>query len=221
MIVLKWVFPVFLVVLAAVHLISCWRGDDDLRKPTKVALMPVVALAYLAFSCTPSLWVVAGLLFGCLGDLFLLWPLKKKFFVLGTSSFFLGHVCYLIFIYTHYVIRVGWVWIVVISAVYAAGAAFVYANSRRNIPRALRPLALAYMLMLCVLSVSLFLPLVTAFAWGKLVAFFGATFFLVSDGVLCDMLFAKKAEPTKQNFVVMLTYILAQTLLAVGFAACP
>lgn len=221
MIVLKWLFPVFLAALAVVHLISCWRGDDDLRKPTKVALMPVVALAYLAFSCTPSLWVVAGLLFGCLGDLFLLWPLKKKFFVLGTSSFFLGHVCYLIFIYTHYVIRVGWVWIVVISAVYAAGAAFVYANSRRNIPRALRPLALAYMLMLCVLSVSLFLPLVTAFAWGKLVAFFGATVFLASDGVLCDMLFAKKAEPTKQNFVVMLTYILAQTLLAVGFAACP
>lgn len=50
---------------------------------------------------------------------------------------------------------------------------------------------------------------------------FGATFFLASDGALCDMLFVKKAEPTKQNFVVMLTYILAQTLLAVGFAACP
>ena len=75
--------------------------------------------------------------------------------------------------------------------------------------------------MLCVLSVSLILPLLTAFWWGKLVAFFGATFFLASDGVLCDMLFVKKAEPTKQNFVVMLTYILAQVLLAVGFAACP
>ncbi len=221
MIVLKWLFPVFLAALAVVHLISCWRGDDDLRKPTKVALMPVVALTYLAFANTPSLWVVAGLLFGCLGDLFLLWPLKKKFFVLGTSSFFLGHVCYLIFIYTHYVIRVGWVWIVVISAVYAAGAAFVYANSRRNIPRALRPLSLAYMVMLCTLSISVFLPLVTAFTWGKLAAFLGASSFLASDGVLCDMLFIKKAEPTKQNFVVMLTYILAQTLLAVGFAACP
>ena len=118
MIVLKWVFPVFLAVLAIVHLISCWRGDDDLRTPTKVALMPVVALAYLAFARMPSLWVVAGLLFGCLGDLFLLWPLKKKFFALGTSSFFLGHVCYLIFIYTHYVIRVSWIWIVVVGVVY-------------------------------------------------------------------------------------------------------
>ena len=38
MIVLKWVFPVSLAVLAIVHLVSCWRGDDDLRKPTKVAL---------------------------------------------------------------------------------------------------------------------------------------------------------------------------------------
>ena len=75
MIVLKWVFPVSLAVLAIVHLVSCWRGDDDLRKPTKVALMPVVALAYLAFARMPSLWVVAGLLFGCLGDLFLLRPL--------------------------------------------------------------------------------------------------------------------------------------------------
>ena len=76
MIVLKWLFPVFLAALAVVHLISCWRGDDDLRKPTKVALMPVVALTYLAFANTPSLWVVAGLLFGCLGDLFLLRPLS-------------------------------------------------------------------------------------------------------------------------------------------------
>lgn len=187
MIVLKWVFPVSLAVLAIVHLVSCWRGDDDLRKPTKVALMPVVALSYLAFARQPSLWVVAGLLFGCLGDLFLLWPLKKKFFALGTSSFFLGHVCYLIFIYTHYAVRISWIWIVVV----------------------------------CVLSVSLILPLLTAFWWGKLVAFFGATFFLASDGVLCDMLFVKKAEPTQQNFVVMCTYILAQTLLAIGFAACP
>lgn len=218
MIVLKWLFPVFLAALAVVHLISCWRGDDDLRKPTKVALMPVVALTYLAFANTPSLWVVAGLLFGCLGDLFLLRPLQKHFFALGTASFFLGHVCYLIFIYTHYAIRVGWVWIVVISAVYAAGAAFVYANSRRNIPRALRPLALAYMVMLCTLSISVFLPLVTAFAWGKLASFLGASFFLTSDGVLCDMLFTKKAEPTKQNFAVMGTYILAQVLLTMGFA---
>ena len=218
MIVLKWLFPVFLAALAVVHLISCWRGDDDLRKPTKVALMPVVALTYLAFAGTPSLWVVAGLLFGCLGDLFLLRPLQKHFFALGTASFFLGHVCYLIFIYTHYDIRDGWFWIVVISAVYAAGAAFVYANSRRNIPRALRPLALAYMVMLCTLSISVFLPLVTAFTWGKLASFLGASFFLTSDGVLCDMLFTKKAEPTKQNFAVMGTYILAQVLLTMGFA---
>lgn len=218
MIVLKWLFPVFLAALAVVHLISCWRGDDDLRKPTKVALMPVVALTYLAFANTPSLWVVAGLLLGCLGDLFLLRPLQKHFFALSTASFFLGHVCYLIFIYTHYAIRVGWVWIVVISAVYAAGAAFVYANSRRSIPRALRPLALAYMVMLCTLSISVFLPLVTAFTWGKLASFLGASFFLTSDGVLCDMLFTKKAEPTKQNFAVMGTYILAQVLLTMGFA---
>ena len=74
------------------------------------------------------------------------------------------------------------------------------------------------MVMLCTLSISVFLPLVTAFTWGKLASFLGASFFLTSDGVLCDMLFIKKAEPTKQNFAVMGTYILAQVLLTMGFA---
>ena len=177
--------------------------------------MPGVALTYLAFANTPSLWVVAGLLFGCLGDLFLLRPLQKHFFALGTASFFLGHVCYLVHIYTTYAVHVRWFWIVLVCAAYAAGIVVVYKGS---IPRALRPLALAYMVMLCTLSISVFLPLVTAFTWGKLAAFLGASFFLASDGVLCDMLFAKKAEPTKQNFAVMGTYILAQVLLAMGFA---
>lgn len=218
MIVLKWLFPVFLAALAVVHLISCWRGDDDLRKPTKVALMPVVALTYLAFANTPSLWVVAGLLFGCLGDLFLLRPLQKHFFALGTALFFLGHVCYLVHIYTTYAVHVRWFWIVLVCAAYAAGIVVVYKGSRKSIPRALRPLALAYMVMLCTLSISVFLPLVTAFTWGKLASFLGASFFLTSDVVLCDMLFTKKAEPTKQNFAVMGTYILAQVLLTMGFA---
>lgn len=218
MIVLKWLFPVFLAALAVVHLISGWRGDDDLRKPTKVALMPVVALTYLAFANTPSLWVVAGLLFGCLGDLFLLRPLQKHFFALGTASFFLGHVCYLVHIYTTYAVHVRWFWIVLVCAAYAAGIVVVYKGSRRSIPRTLRPLALAYMVMLSTLSISVFLPLVTAFTWGKLASFLGASFFLASDGVLCDMLFTKKAEPTKQNFAVMGTYILAQVLLTMGFA---
>ena len=187
-------------------------------KPTKIALMPVVALTYLAFANTPSLWVVAGLLLGCLGDLFLLRPLQKHFFALGTASFFLGHVCYLVHIYTTYAVHVRWFWIVLVCAAYAAGIVVVYKGSRRSIPRALRPLALAYMVMLCTLSISVFLPLVTAFTWGKLASFLGASFFLTSDGVLCDMLFIKKAEPTKQNFAVMGTYILAQVLLTMGFA---
>ena len=132
--------------------------------------------------------MVAGLLFGCLGDLFLLRPLQKHFFALGTASFFLGHVCYLVHIYTTYAVHVRWFWIVLVCAAYAAGIVVVYKGSRRSIPRALRPLALAYMVMLCTLSISVFLPLVTAFTWGKLAAFLGASFFLASDGVLCDAL---------------------------------
>ena len=222
MIVLKWVFPVFLAVLAIVHLISCWRGDDDLRKPTKVALMPVVALTYLAFSCTPSLWVVAGLLFGCLGDLFLLWPLKKKVLcprhvlVLPGSrvlpDFYLHALCHSRRLGLDRRDQRGLRRRCRVcvrqqpqkhSARAASAVAGIYAHALRA-EREPHPAAADGVL-------------VGASSW----RFFGATFFLASDGALCDMLFVKKAEPTKQNFVVMLTYILAQTLLAVGFAACP
>ena len=49
-------------------------------------------------------------------------------------------------------------------------------------------------------------------------AFLGATSFLVSDGILSNMLFVKKAEPPKQNFAVMATYTAAQVLLTAGWA---
>lgn len=214
----KAIFPVLLAVLALVQLVSCLRGKDAVRMPTKIFLMPFVALAYLSVAKEPSGWVVAGLLFGCLGDLALLWPLKPVPFVLGTISFALGHICYLIFLFSTFSITVKSVWIALIALVYLAGCVVVYVKSRPNIPRAVRPVPFPYMLLLASVSVCTLLALISNASLGCVMAFLGATSFLVSDGILSDMLFVKKAEPPKQNFAVMATYTAAQVLLTAGWA---
>lgn len=215
---IKLVFPILLAILAVAQLVSCLRGEDAVRMPTKIFLMPFVAMAYLAVAREPSLWVVAGLLFGCLGDLALLWPLKPVLFALGTCAFALGHVCYLIFLFSTATISVSPVWIVLISLIYLAGCIVVYIKSRPDIPRAVRPVPFPYMLVLSSVSVCTLLALISGASWGRALTFLGATSFLVSDGILSDMLFVKKAEPPKQNFAVMATYTAAQVLLTTGWA---
>lgn len=214
----KAIFPILLAILASVQLVSCLLGRDSVRKPTKIFLMPFVVLAYLAVAREPSVWVVAGLLFGCLGDLALLWPLKPVPFALGTCAFALGHVCYLIFIFSAYSITVKPVWITLIALAYLAGCIVVYLKSRPNIPQAVRIVPLPYMLILSSVSVCTLLALISSASWGAALAFVGATLFLASDGILSDMLFVKKVEPPKQNFAVMATYTAAQVLLAAGWA---
>lgn len=214
----KAVFPILLAVLALAHLVSCLCDKDSVRMPTKIFLMPFVALAYLSVAKEPSGWVVAGLMFGCLGDLALLWPLKPVPFALGTCAFALGHVCYLIFIFSTCPIAVKPIWITLIALVYLAGCIVVYLKSRPNIPRAVWPVPFPYMLILSSVSVCTLLALISSASWGRALAFLGATSFLASDGILSDMLFVKKAEPPKQNFAVMATYTAAQVLLAAGWA---
>lgn len=214
----KAIFPILLAILVVVQLVSCLCDRDSVRMPTKIFLMPFVALAYLSVAEEPSGWVVAGLLFGCLGDLALLWPLKPVPFALGTCAFALGHVCYLIFIFSTHSIAVKPVWIVLIALVYLAGCVVVYLKSRPNIPQAVRPVPFPYMLILSSVSVCTLLAFISSASWGHALAFLGATSFLASDGILSDMLFVKKAEPPKQNFAVMATYTAAQVLLTAGWA---
>lgn len=105
--------------------------------------------------------------------------------------------------------------------IYAAGAAFVYTGSRKNIPSALRPLALAYMLMLCVLSVSLPPAAADGVLVGQARGVFRRDVLPRFRRRAVRYALRQEGRAAKQNFVVMLTYILAQTLLAIGFAACP
>ena len=95
-------FRIFLTVyfiVIFVHLYACYFIQNELRKFTKVFLMPLLGILY--YLGTPSEKfsknVLTGILFGFLGDVLLLVDDPfSPLIVLGIVSFFIGHVLYVV-----------------------------------------------------------------------------------------------------------------------------
>lgn len=211
-------FPTLLLLTGVLHLYSCLKEKEKLRMISKPFLMPLLGVCWMLLAKQPSYLVLWGILLGGLGDIALLWPLKRKPFLCGLLFFLFGHICYLFYIFTSSRITTGIMWPVLTALVYLAGSLVVYVKTRKEIPPVLRIPSFMYMLALSALSACTLLVLISSPSPGKAVAFAGATLFLMSDGILSQMLFIKKEETGKLNFIVMLTYIGAQVLLALGWA---
>ncbi len=212
-------FPTILFLTSVLHLYSCLREKKKMRMISKPFLMPLLGICWVIFADRPSYLVLAGILLGGLGDIALLWPLKKGSFLLGVLFFFLGHLCYLTYIFKAYEISTSVFWMIFIALIYFSGSFFIYLKTRKEIPSALRIPSFMYMLALSSLSALSLLVLISAPDFRKAMSFLGASLFLVSDGILSQMIFVKKKESSMLNFIVMFTYISAQVLLAAGWAA--
>ncbi|NEB39065.1 lysoplasmalogenase [Streptomyces sp. SID14515] len=197
--------PVLLAFLlaAAVDLAGLLAGAETVHLVAKPLLMPLLA-GYAALRGGPRL-LVAALLFGWGGDVFLLADDDLAFLV-GMGSFAVGHVCYL----------------TLFGRVEGRG-------------RARAPLATGagYVLVLVVFLVLIWpdLPadlripltgyslLLTAMAWRAGVlgpyAAAGGALFLLSDALIATGI-ADWPQAPAPDFWVMLTYIAAQALLALG-----
>ncbi|MEW2070265.1 lysoplasmalogenase [Streptomyces sp. NPDC007346] len=200
-------------VAAAVDLAGLIAGIDVVHLVAKPLLMPLLA-GYAAVRGGPRL-LVAALLFGWGGDVFLLAD-NDLAFLLGMGSFAVGHVCYL--------------------TLFGRGRGRNRGPDRdRSLGRARTPLvtAIGYGTVLAVFLVLIWpdLPaelrapltgyslLLTATAWragvlGRYAAAGGALF-LLSDALIATGI-AEWPRLPAPDFWVMLTYIAAQFLLALG-----
>ena len=87
------ILAIYLIVVT-IHLYSCFHHHEELRKATKCLLMPFLALIYY-LGCPKekfSVIIIVAIIFGCLGDLFLI---IKNLFIFGVVSFLLGHLLYI------------------------------------------------------------------------------------------------------------------------------
>ncbi|MBT2504329.1 lysoplasmalogenase [Streptomyces sp. ISL-98] len=195
-------------VAALADLGSLVAGADAGHLIAKPLLMPLLA-AYAMLRGAPRL-LVAALLFGWGGDVFLLSDAEPAFMA-GMGSFAAGHVCYLVLFgrsrqRSNGVSRTY----PLLGAGYAVALVATVALLWPDLPVELRIPVAGYSLLL------------TAMAWRAsglgLYAGLGGALFLLSDTLIATGV-AEWPQLPAPDFWIMLTYVAAQCLLAMGVLA--
>ena len=199
------------------HLAACGLGKSRLRYVTKLLLMPLVAALYCALVDRPAPAVLAAMFCGWVGDFFMIYKHKDAFLAAGMVAFGVGHILY--------VAHIGVIAAAAEPRLFTALAAtlvpgavaiVIFAVLRRRIPKQLRLPGLLYGLLLASLGSAAFIAL-RAGAPGGAYLLAGGCLFLCSDGILSFETF-RDGDSNAADVAVMLTYIAAQTLLAIGFS---
>lgn len=199
-----------------IHLICCFRGSAGSAK-TKPLLISSLALFYLFAAEEPSMILFAALLASWAGDV-LLMPSGNKWFVAGGVSFLISHVLF-IFVYVPHILweRVAWPIVIPAACVYAAVSAGVMLSIRKDTPKAMIAPMFLYLAANSAMNLFALMMLISSPAAGPALAYAGAVCFFTSDSVLFLSRYHKKKNSIpKRGFIIMLTYILGEALIAFG-----
>ncbi len=215
---LRFLFLAVFLAASVFHLACCALGAKRLQGASKGFLMPLLAIAYLAFSWGESSPPVLGaILCGFLGDVLLLAPERRGRFLAGLGAFLLGHLFYAGALAERGGLPPLLPGVLLATALLLAGI-LAYVSLQKALGEMRVPVIayLAVILGMAFFALSLLLAGRTA---GSLLAAVGSVCFILSDYLLARSLFLREAEPSR-DFFVMLFYLAAQCCLAVGLAIC-
>lgn len=218
---IEYIFLILFACDSILHVMSVAKENQKLIYYTKPLLMPLVAL-YYTFASLPGNsfnWlIVAALLFGCGGDIFLMLKGKEINFLLGMVSFLLGHVFYIIAflmkIGTNFLFFVIFGPILLIPVIIILLLTFPkYKNSLGDmkIPVFVYMGAILFMHVSAILRVTYYSILSTYF----MLVYLGSIFFIFSDSLIAINEFSDRKVPNIRVYI-MSTYILGQFLIAFG-----
>ena len=203
-----WIAFAPYIVMSVVHVGALAVGADAIAGPTKLALMPLLALA-VAWAARGTTWttahtlVIAAIALSWIGDgaaTFLPWlptvPMMLLFFGLA-------HLCYIALFWRFLAVRPVPVWAVVYAAWWGVLLAVLWPHLGGLV---LAVAAYGLVLGGTAVAASRCRPLI---AWG-------GAFFLASDSILAFRLFLPDAMPDWTSPAVMFTYCLGQGLIAAG-----
>jgi uncharacterized membrane protein YhhN len=207
---------------AVVNEIAQYKNQQTLVYVAKPAVM-VFLFAWLAVTAGlsgPLLYFGLGIVFSLGGDIFLMLPDDKKWFLPGLVSFLLAHVFYILGL--NYIIPS----LNVFGIVLAISIALFVAQIYRRIAAGLHAsgqdkLRLPVLIYSIVISLMWLSALQTIFqpSWGttaSLLVSVGATLFVASDIILAWYRFV---NPIKNGRIInLITYHLGQILLIIGAA---
>lgn len=211
---LKLVLMVVFIAVSVFHLVTLFFKQTLIQSISKSLLMPTLLAMYI-FSAQNIYWsIVAALVLGCAGDIFLLDIKNLLRFRLGLASFLLGHIAYIVaFISFAQPFN-----IIALAVCFATAIAFgiimykvVHPNREMRIP------VVVYETVITAMAILAFQVYLNLGSLSGALIFAGSLCFLISDSVLARFTFVK--QPKYGQFLVMLTYIAAQFCIVLGFCA--
>lgn len=192
---------------------------------TKPLLMPLLLAFFVSSLLNFSVyevWFVIALVFGFLGDVFLMIPdpeKKRLGLKLGLSAFLLGHISYIVAFIINARGFILWQWWGMFLALPFIGAVSIaHPYITKNTGKMTKAVT-AYIFIICLMCISstfLFLPE----GWpnyqlGAIILYLGAWLFVVSDLFNGIGRFVKKFR--YERILTMFSYISSQLLIVLGF----
>jgi len=197
------------------HLLSIYYNLDQLRFYTKPLIC--LALIYLLYKETSlkkniEKIIASGLLFGCLGDTFLLF---QDQFVLGLASFLVGHLLYIFAFMKQTSPRQlakhkGYILVAGILATYSY---YLFTVLKPSLGPLKIPVVL-YIIVIALMAIFAFTRKHNVSFWSFLITFIAAILFMISDSILALNKFV--AYIANSGLMIMSTYILAQYGITFG-----
>ena len=210
---------IFFVLACLLNIVGKTLGWYALAAAVKPALMPLLALSVVVYALDHRIdrrsleLLVCAELFGCAGDIFLLSD-AFIFFAAGIVMFLVGHIFYLIQFGGRSWKGLGWkVWL---PSLVVMGVLVAVLINLLGIEGALLPPMAVYgsALMLLIFSTLCgFVRFPDKRSWGILLC--GACLFTFSDALIAAGTFGV-ADFDFLEGLIMLTYLSAQSLLAIG-----
>jgi len=199
-----------------------WRVGEYISKPFTMALL--IGCALLLPVTVANQWLAKlftiGLVFSLIGDVFLMRPNNKLWFLSGLTAFFCGHVAYILGMNNTLPPLSSWP--VLVAALVTAFFVIrvIIQGMVRNGKSSLIPPVKAYALVLALMFYS---GMTTFFRpdWsllGSIICVISATLFFISDSFLSYGLFVAVRENRVNRVIVMVTYFLAQIGLTLTIA---
>lgn len=204
----------FTYIFATISILEIISGTIGFREGVFLT-KPLIMLSIIVFYYLQSqkslekqdILMLIAFTFSWLGDMFLMFP-GEIFFILGLGSFLMTHLFY-IYIFSRNKGKVNWAARIFIPILSISVFSLIY----NHVEKGLLIPVLVYMLAISTMAITAS-ERQTSIESFRFV-FVGAMLFVISDSFLAIEKFAYKIPAS--TILVMLTYVLAQYFIAIGF----
>lgn len=214
------VFFTVLILLSIFHVAAIILKKEQARRISKCLIVPILLALYISGGGQTFLLPVFALLLGWIGDVLLIRIEKKVNFMLGLSSFLLGHLCYIL----TFAVILGFFGSAEAAGKFNTSATLLFVPPAFILGvvvfRLIKPgkelflPVIAYMAVLELMSLFGFQVFLFNSGLGGLLIISGCLCFMISDTILAYYTFRKLK--ISGAVLIMVYYILAQTEIVLG-----